>query len=121
MTAHGLRDRLRAGLRDAMRARDKPVVAAIRSALAAIDNAEAVPLDPSDDRHRAGAVEASAVGVGAAEAERRVLTEGEVVAVVELEVRERMQAVAAVGEHSPERADAIRAEVAALTAFLRAD
>jgi uncharacterized protein len=40
-----LTDRLRAGLRDAMRARDQVAVQALRTALGAIDNAEAPPID----------------------------------------------------------------------------
>jgi 2'-5' RNA ligase len=116
--AGGLRDRLRAGLRDAMRSRDRDAVAAIRSALAAVDNAEAVPLDPTDHRHRAGAVEGSAVGLGAAEVDRRHLTEADVVGIVEREVEERVQAVDAIEDTAPDRAESIRAEVAALRAFL---
>lgn len=68
-----LRDRLR----DAMVARDRPLVSAFRTALATLANAEAVPSgQPSStdgDHHFAG----SASGLGAAEADRRVLTAAE--------------------------------------------
>ena len=69
-----LRDRLRAALPAALKARDRTAVAALRSALAAIDNAEAV--DASDVH--AGAIEASAPGPGAAERPRRELTESDI-------------------------------------------
>ena len=42
-----IRDRLRRTLRDAMRARDTGATSALRSALAAIDNAGAVPPGPA--------------------------------------------------------------------------
>jgi 2'-5' RNA ligase len=116
--SEGLRDRLRTGLRHAMRARYRDAVAAIRSALAAVDNAEAVPLDPNDHRHRAGAIEGAAVGLGAAEVDRQSLTEADVVAIVTREVQEREHALSVVADVAPERVETIRAEVAALRAFL---
>lgn len=84
-----LRAALSAGLVPAMRARDAVTVSALRSALAALGNAEAVP---SGDRPRAGAMEEAALGVGAADVPRRELSEDEVRAVVEQEVAERVQA-----------------------------
>lgn len=83
-----LRERLRAALKPAMKARDTGAVSALRSALAAIDNAEAV--DAGDVR--AGAVEESPVGLGAAEAARRDLTEVEIEAIVRREIDERRSA-----------------------------
>jgi 2'-5' RNA ligase len=117
-TSDGLRDRLRSGLRGAMRARDRDAVAAIRSALSAVDNAEAVPLDPADHRHRAGAIEGAAVGLGAAEVERRSLSEEDVIAIVLSEVQEREHALAVVADTAPDRVETIRAELDALRAFL---
>ena len=55
-----LRDRLRRALPVALKAQDRPAVAALRSTLAAIDNAEAVdpdeawPDDMDEDFHPAG-------------------------------------------------------------------
>lgn len=69
-----------------MKARDRVAVAALRSALAAIGNAEAVPVESVP---RAGAAEESAVGAGAADAPRRDLSEDDVRAVVIGEVDER--------------------------------
>ncbi|MGN6677897.1 MAG: hypothetical protein ACTHKL_08930, partial [Streptosporangiaceae bacterium] len=87
---------LRAALREAMRSRDVPAASALRSALAAIDNAEAVPVGwPSTavttSAHFAGAAE----GLGAAEAQRRVLTEEQTYEIIEAEIAERLTAAAA--------------------------
>lgn len=88
-----MRANLRAGLTAALKARDRVAVTALRSALAAIDNAEAVPVDlpqgtVTGNEHVAGA----AIGLGAAEAERRHLTDTDVRSIVEAEVRERSAA-----------------------------
>lgn len=87
--ASGLRERLRTRLTAAMRAKDRTAVRALRSAMSAIDNAEAAPLD---DHHRAGAVEASSLGAGSAEVARLHLSEEEVAAVVRREVDDRLSA-----------------------------
>jgi uncharacterized protein YqeY len=88
--ADGIRSRLRAALRDALAARNAVAVSALRSALGALDNAEAVDVGPAaavpaSSPHIAGAV----AGLGAAEAERRVLSTAEAEAVVRAEVGER--------------------------------
>jgi uncharacterized protein YqeY len=44
MTDASLRERLSASLRQALRSRDGAAVSALRSALAALDNAEAAPV-----------------------------------------------------------------------------
>jgi uncharacterized protein YqeY len=87
--------RLREALRAAMKAKDTVAVSALRSALAAIGNAEAVsvaaPADgaaPSGSRHVAGA----AAGLGAAEAPRRELASADVAAIIAAEVAERRDA-----------------------------
>lgn len=72
-TGPTIREALRSELTRAMKSRDSVRVSACRSAMTLLDNASAVPLDES--RHRAGAVEQSAVGVGAADGARRELTE----------------------------------------------
>jgi uncharacterized protein len=94
----GIRSRLRRALTEAMKARDAGAVSALRSALSAIGNAEAV--DPSatgpgrpgasGSVHFAGAV----AGLGAGEAERRHLTEADVAAIVRAEAAEREAAAA---------------------------
>lgn len=67
-----LAEELRTELSAAMRRRDKPVVAALRSALGDLANAEAVPVAEGRTRAAESAhVAGGRVGVGAAEAERR--------------------------------------------------
>jgi uncharacterized protein YqeY len=53
MTAAGLKDRLRTDLKTAMRERDMRHASLIRTLIAAIDNAEAVPIDAMAARIRA--------------------------------------------------------------------
>ncbi len=81
----GLRDRMGAALTSSMKARDREAVAALRSALARVSNAEAVHVDSVP---RAGAIEQARVGAGAADAPRRELTEDDVRGIVEAEVAE---------------------------------
>ncbi|HEX3785163.1 MAG TPA: GatB/YqeY domain-containing protein [Pseudonocardiaceae bacterium] len=95
-----MRASLHADLTAALKARDRVAVAALRSALAAIDNAEAVPVDPpvagaTGSAHRTGNehVAGSAAGLGAAEAQRRHLTEADLRSIVEKEIWERSVAV----------------------------
>jgi uncharacterized protein YqeY len=116
MTA-SLRDRLRAALPAAMKARDKTAVAALRSALAALDNAEAVQ---TDDRTVKGqAIEQVAIGAGATEVERRVLTEPEMTALIRHEVTERENAAADYQKAGHgDRATRLRAEAEVLAAHL---
>jgi len=85
----------------------------LRSALAAIDNAEAVEIRDV----RAGAIETSPVGVGAAEVARRELTEADVAAIVRGEVEER-RAAAGGRAGRGDRAAELAAEADALTAHL---
>ncbi|MCU1644525.1 MAG: hypothetical protein JWN03_4800 [Nocardia sp.] len=111
-----LRERLRAALPIAMKARDKSATAALRSALGAIDNAEAV--DGSEVR--AGAIETSAVGLGAAERPRRELGESDIEAIVHTEIDERLTAATEYESLSggADRAATLRAEAATLAAHL---
>ena len=75
-----------------MKARDRVAVAALRSALARVSNAEAVHVDSVP---RAGAIEDAPAGAGAADAPRRELTEADVRGIVEAEVAEHDHAAAA--------------------------
>ncbi|MFE3029661.1 GatB/YqeY domain-containing protein [Nocardia tengchongensis] len=114
-----LRARLRVALPMAMKARDRDATAALRSALGAIDNAEAV--DGSEVR--AGAIENSAVGLGASELPRRDLTESDIAAIVRAEIDDRLSAA---GEYEAlpggaDRAAALRAEATVLSAHLTVD
>jgi uncharacterized protein YqeY/diadenosine tetraphosphate (Ap4A) HIT family hydrolase len=117
----GLRGRLRAALPAAIKARRTVAVAALRSALAAIDNAEAV-LDPrpgdeasSGDEHVAGSV----AGLRATEVERRHLTELDINAVVEREIADRRSAADRYrGSGHHDRAERLSAEAAVLSSML---
>lgn len=73
-----------------MKERNRPAVRAIRSLLAAIDNAEAVPIQQTFD---SGAhVAHAAVGAGAGDQPRRELTGADLAQIVEREARERASA-----------------------------
>ncbi len=78
-----LRRRLQEALPVALKARERATVAALRSALAAIANAEAVTAPTGTERGLA--IEHSPVGVGAAEAQRRVLAPAQVERIVRAE------------------------------------
>lgn len=106
-----VRSRLRVGVRQAMKAREREVIAAYRCALAAIDNAEAVA--PDEYVSRAGAIEAAPVGVGVAEVNRRALTEQQMRDIVVAEAVEREQAAAQATD--PATAQALRAGAQALS------
>lgn len=128
--------RLRAALRDAMKARDTVAVAAIRSALASIDNAGAVDIDGASPptapatrsdieaatgswaAHRsiAGAVP----GLGAGEMPRRELGAATRISLVEAEVATRREAALEYdGIGRSEEAARLRAEADVLAGILR--
>lgn len=115
-----MRERLRAALKVAMKARDAAAVNALRTALAAVDNAEAVAVPATAATPLVeGVIAGAAAGVGATEAPRRVLTEDEVAAIVAAEVDERR---AAAGDYRDAgqfgRAARLTAEADALAAHL---
>ncbi|MBO0809239.1 MAG: hypothetical protein J2P32_13165, partial [Actinobacteria bacterium] len=84
-----IRQRLAGELRKAAAARDMIAVSALRSAMAAIDNAGAVqqPSVPAgaSSPHFAGA----AAGLGAGEAERRSLSDSDAARIVRAEAADR--------------------------------
>ena len=85
-----VRHRLRRALTAALKERDSVAVAALRSVLAAIDNAEAVDAGqapPSGVSH--ARVAATVSGLGAGDLVRRSLTDAELEAVVRGEATER--------------------------------
>jgi len=91
-----IRTRLRRALGVALKARDAGAVSALRSAMSAIGNAEAVAPAArqagTGGAHFAGTV----TGLGAGEAQRRLLTEADTDAIVRQEAAERE---AAAGEY----------------------
>lgn len=113
-----LRERLRAALPAAMKARDRTAMSALRSTLSAIDNAEAV--DRPAGAERGLSIEQSAVGVGAMEVARRDLSDDDVERIVRAEIAEREAAAAGyTASGRAEQAERLRAEAAVLTALLR--
>ena len=108
MTMSTLRTNLRQRLTAAMRERDRPAVNALRSVLAALDNAEAVPVTArtaADSEHVAGAL----LGVGAGETARRELSAADEREVVEREIAEmRTEADEAERRGAADRADELR-------------
>ncbi len=123
MTQDGgdLREELRRHLNQAMRDRDRVATAALRDAIAALDNAEAI--DPGDDVTSAASeyVAGGVVGLGAAEAERRVLDLVSQRAILRADIDARLDA-AATYEHRghPARGAQLRVEADVLRAVLEA-
>ena len=118
--------RLQAALTGALSSRDMIAAAAIRSALAAIGNAEAVPLRstprpaPATDGSRrppigSGHIADAAVGLGATEAARRQLTEADIAEIVLAEITDRRSAADQYDRlDRTERAERLRREAAIL-------
>jgi len=85
-----IRTRLTAALRGAMKARDAAAVAPLRSALAALDNAQAVDAVVATVEHESFA--GTAGGLGAGEVPRALLEEEQARAIVAREAQERRDA-----------------------------
>jgi uncharacterized protein YqeY len=112
-----LRLHMRQALREAMRARDKVAVSALRSTLAALDNAEAVPVGAAELRGLA--VEQVPIGVGTTEAARRELSEQHITGIVRAEAEERLTLAAQfTAPAQADRAAQLREEAAVLLRFL---
>jgi uncharacterized protein YqeY len=98
-----LREQLKAALPTAMKTRDPATVTALRSALAAIENAAAVP--PEN---------------GVTEVPRRDQDDAEIERIVRAEITDRTTAAAEYdGLGHTDRADRLRAEAQALVTLLR--
>lgn len=113
------RERLRAELTAARRRRDDLATRALRSAMAAIDNAEATEAPTVGPATTSSHIAGSATGLGAGDAARAELTGEELRRVVVAEVDERHEAadhLVAVGR--PEPAAALRAEAQLLETVL---
>jgi uncharacterized protein len=87
--AQALRATLRADLVTAMKLRRPEAVAALRTAIAAIDNAEAVDVPDGAAGVASEHVAGARTGVGSTEVQRRVLSVGEVRALLRAQVEER--------------------------------
>ena len=107
-----LQQRLQSALPVAMKARDKPAVTALRSALAAIENAAAVPAgEPGNGL--------PAAGLGVTEVPRRAQDEADFDRIVRAEIAERLAAAADYDRLGrPAQAELLRAEAATLQAHV---
>jgi uncharacterized protein YqeY len=105
--------RLRADLRLAMRERDAPRTSTLRTLIAAIDHAQAVPdTDPRSHTrfHR--------FGEGANEAPRRTLTQADLQALLNREMQERTEAAAEMEKAGEvDRAIRLREEAAIVATY----
>jgi uncharacterized protein len=102
-----------------MKGRDSTAIAALRTTLGAIDDAEAVDT-PERPMTTGGSIGGSVVGLGAGEAPRRELSEGQIRDIVQGEVADRESAAAdfeRLGRH--EAAAPQRTESTVLIALLR--
>lgn len=104
-----VRLRLREALASALKERDEVATAALRTAVSAIANAEAVVPAPSKVR----------LGVGAGDVPRRELSEAEMKAILQSEIEELTHAAADYrGRGENDRADRLHAEAHFLTKLL---
>jgi len=115
-----LRDALRRDLASAMKAREPDAVSALRTAIAAIDNAEAVPAPDESPATTSGHIAGARVGLGAAEAARRDLTRSQQQAIL----RDQITGYTAEADHydalgQPAAARRLRDQACLLTAYLR--
>lgn len=114
-TASPLRTRLRVALLDARRARDDETVSTLRTAIAALENAEAVPAGPARVDGGVEAPEDAVLGVGATEAARHELDDAEERAVLDAEIAALGEAARAYACSAPERAVVARRAAVLLT------
>lgn len=98
-----------------MKSHDRTALAVYRSALAAIDNAEAIPM--TGEQH-AGAIEATEVGIGRAEAPRQHLSEQDVINIVAADAAERVTIAGVLAATVPDRAQDLLHEAALLHALV---
>ena len=113
MSAAALKERLRADLKAAMRERKTADVAVLRTLIAAIDNAEAHPIEQFQERLRQRSL-ADPIG----EVPRRELDASTLDAVLEAEAKSRL---AAAGDYErggrSADADRLRQEAALITSY----
>ena len=114
-----LRSQFRRHLGAAVRDRDRVAVAALREAIAALDNAEAILPDGELQAGSSEYVAGGVVGLGAAEAERRILDAGEQRAIVRAVIEMRLTAASTYDEHGQgARASELRSGAEILIAIL---
>jgi len=117
---NALRHALRRDLAMAMKAREPDAVAALRAAIAAIDNAEAVPAPEARQAATSSHIAGARAGLGAAEAARRDLSDSDQRAVLREQITgytteaDRYEALG-----QPAAAARLRAQAHLLSAYLR--
>jgi uncharacterized protein len=118
-----MRTSLRDDLKAALKARNRVAITALRSALAAMENAESVPADrPLDSSTGNEHVAGAATGLGAADVERRQLTEADLRSIVENEMRERSVAADEYEQIGrTDLAERLRAEAEVLSRYVTTD
>ena len=120
--AQAFRAALRHGLVTALKARDTDALAALRTTIAAIDNAEAVPVPVPDTSRPATSVHiaGSRSGPGSAEAARRQLSASELRDILRAQITEHTREADrydALGR--ADAAERLRRQARTLTAYLR--
>lgn len=114
-----IRATMRRDLVVALKARSADSASALRTALAAIDNAEAVDTDAATAFHHDGPTAGATVGLGSSEVARRVLTVADVHSVVGAVIAEYLvEADRYVSLHQVEAADGLRRRAEALRPYL---
>ena len=117
---NALRHALRRDLAMAMKARQPDAVAALRAAIAAIDNAEAVPAPEARQAATSSHIAGARAGLGAAEAARRDLSDSEQRAILRDQITgytaeaDRYEALG-----QPDAAARLRTQARLLSAYLR--
>jgi len=116
---NALRHALRRDLAMAMKAREPDAVAALRAAIAAIDNAEAIPAPEARQAATSSHIAGARAGLGAAEAARRDLSDSDQRAVLREQITgytteaDRYEALG-----QPAAAARLRAQAHLLSAYL---
>jgi uncharacterized protein YqeY len=116
-----MRDRLRHDLTAALKARDRTAVSALRSAIAALDNAEAVEIGDQQTASAATSphIAGASAGAGSADVPRRALADDEIKAIVTDQIEERRQAAREYDElGQTDAAQRLTAEADVLTRYL---
>ena len=117
---NALRHALRRDLAMAMKARQPDAVAALRAAIAAIDNAEAVPAPEARQAATSSHIAGARAGLGAAEAARRDLSDSDQRAIL----RDKITGYTAEADRyealgQPDAAARLRTQAHLLSAYLR--
>ena len=117
---NALRHALRRDLAMAMKAREPDAVAALRAAIAAIDNAEAVPAPEARQAATSSHIAGARAGLGAAEAARRDLSNSDQRAIL----RDKITGYTAEADRyealgQPDAAARLRTQARLLSAYLR--